>query len=94
MEVGKVYFQIPYLFKRTSAERSSYFFDEFMRFIEWVNEMQKRSERLKERVLNGEDVPLHELVVEAKKAEVALNLLIEVRNKLLDAYNELMKMQV
>lgn len=68
--------------------------ENFKSFVEWVNEKQLRSKNLKKRVLRGEDIPLHQIVLEAEKAKVALNLLIEVRNKLLEAYKELMKMQV
>ena len=68
--------------------------EDFKNFILWVDEEQKKSAELRKRVLEGEDIPLHEIVLQAEKAKVALNLLIEVRNKLLEAFNELMKMQV
>ncbi len=63
-------------------------------FIQWVNEQQEKSKEIKEAVLSGEDVPLHRMVVEFQKAGVALNLLIEIRNRLLEGFQELMRMQV
>ncbi len=68
--------------------------EDFKNFILWVDEEQKKSAEIRKRALEGEDIPLHEIVLQAEKAKVALNLLIEVRNKLLEAFNELMKMQV
>jgi len=68
--------------------------EEFKDFILWVDGEQKKSSQIRERVLEGEEIPLHEIVIQAEKAKVALNLLIEVRNKLLEAYNDLMKMQI
>lgn len=63
-------------------------------FVEWVNSQQKTAKEVREKVLKGEDVPLHRMVVEFEKAGVALNLLIEVRNRLLEGYQELLRMQV
>lgn len=77
-----------------SQKKGSDIVEDFKNFILWVDGEQKKSAELRKRVLDGEDVPLHEIVLQAEKAKVALNLLIEVRNKLLDAYNELMKMQI
>ncbi|RUM28256.1 MAG: flagellar hook-basal body complex protein FliE [Aquifex sp.] len=93
MEVKKLGF-IPSLFVNQQLPQEKDIVENFKSFVEWVNEKQLKSENLKKRVLRGEDIPLHEIVLEAEKAKVALNLLIEVRNKLLEAYNELMKMQV
>jgi Flagellar hook-basal body protein len=45
-------------------------------------------------VLKGADIPLHQMVVEFEKASIALNLLIQVRNKLVEAFQELNRMQV
>jgi len=93
MEVGKLGF-IPNLFNAQRNVKNEDIVENFVNFVEWVNEKQLKANKLKEAVLEGKDVPLHEIVIESEKAKVALNLLIEVRNKLLEAYNELMKMQV
>ena len=77
-----------------NGRKSTDILQDFKSFILWVDGEQKKSAELKKRVLEGEDIPLHEIVLQAEKAKVALNLLIEVRNKLLEAYNELMKMQI
>lgn len=63
-------------------------------FIDWVNSKQQKANEIKEAVLRGEDVPLHRMVIEFEKAGIALNLLVEVRNRLLEGYQELMRMQV
>ena len=89
MEVRK----IDFLLKNEKVKRTD-IVEDFKKFIEWVDEKQKKAEEIKEKVLKGEDIPLHEMVIEFQKAKVALNLLIEVRNKLLEAFNELMRMQV
>ena len=45
-------------------------------------------------VLAGEGVPLHQAVIAAEEASVSFQLMVEVRNKLLESYQELMRMQV
>ena len=43
--------------------------------------------------LRGEDVELHEVMAATEEAGIALELLIEVRNKIVDAYRTLSSMQ-
>ena len=42
-----------------------------------------------EAMARGEPVPLHELMISMGKSEVAFNLMLEIRNKLLDAWQTL-----
>jgi flagellar hook-basal body complex protein FliE len=45
-------------------------------------------------LLTGENTEIHDAMIQAQKAELALNLTIQIRNKVLDAYKEIMQMQV
>ena len=45
-------------------------------------------------LLSGQGVPLHEAVMASEEASVSFQLMVEVRNKLLESYQELMRMQV
>lgn len=45
-------------------------------------------------LLSGENIPLHRVVLATEEASVSFQLMVEVRNKLLEAYQELMRMQV
>jgi flagellar hook-basal body complex protein FliE len=45
-------------------------------------------------VLSNEGVPLHQAVIAAEEASVSFQLMVEVRNKLLESYQELMRMQI
>lgn len=42
----------------------------------------------------GAGVPLHKAVIAMEEASVSFQLMVEVRNKLLESYQELMRMQV
>ena len=42
----------------------------------------------------GESDDLHNIMINAQKAEISLDLVIQLRNKALEAYNEIMRMGV
>lgn len=43
-------------------------------------------------VLRGGEVPLHKAMLDGEEASVSFQLMLEVRNKLMDGYQELMRM--
>ena len=45
-------------------------------------------------VQGGQNVPLHQAVIGMEEANVSFQLMVEVRNRLLEAYQEVMRMQV
>jgi flagellar hook-basal body complex protein FliE len=45
-------------------------------------------------VLSGENVPLHQAMIAMEEASVSFQLMVEVRNKLMESYQELMRMQI
>ena len=45
-------------------------------------------------LLMGESDDLSGLLIDIQKAELALNLALQIRNKVIDAYNEVMRMSV
>ena len=45
-------------------------------------------------VLTGQSVSLHQAVIAMEEASISFQLMVEVRNKLLESYQELMRMQV
>ena len=42
----------------------------------------------------GEDVDLHQVMLSMQEADIAFQLALQTRNKLVDAYQEIMRMQV
>jgi flagellar hook-basal body complex protein FliE len=45
-------------------------------------------------LLTGQTDQIHSVVLAAEKADLALRLTLQIRNKVLDAYHEIMRMQV
>jgi len=52
------------------------------------------SDRLTRESAAGGPVDLHDVMIAMEKADISLRLLVQVRNKALDAYQEIMRMQV
>ncbi len=59
-----------------------------------VNSLQKEANSLTESFQAGGPVDVHEVMLSMEKAELALRLTVQVRNKLLEAYKELSQMQI
>ena len=59
-----------------------------------VSGKQTEAANLTRRVLTGETDQLHQSVIAMQEASVAFGLMVEVRNKLVESYQELMRMQV
>ena len=70
------------------------FGDHLKKAVESVNAMQHEAGRLEEAVANGENVNIHQAVIAGEKAGLSFKLLMQVRNKMIDAYQEIMRMQV
>ena len=62
--------------------------------IENVNELQKTSDKAMQNLATGRTDNVAEVMISAEKADIALKLMVQVRNKIIDAYQEIMKMQV
>jgi len=75
-----------------SAQKS--FAEQLKKAIATVNEAQIQSDALTEKLARGEDVELHQVMIAAEKASITLQLATEIRNKAIEAYREIMNMQI
>ncbi len=64
------------------------------KYVNEVNRLQMDSQSQQAALASGQDVDLHNVMIAAEKAAVSLQLTVALRNKLLDAYQEVMRMQV
>ena len=58
-----------------------------------VTSKQEASQAITRKVLLGESDQLHQSVIAMQEASVAFSMMVEVRNKLVESYQELMRMQ-
>ncbi len=62
--------------------------------VESVNHLQHQAGRLEDGVARGEDVNIHQAVIAGEKAGLSFKLMMQMRNKMLEAYKEVLRMQV
>ena len=59
-----------------------------------VNDVQQASAELKDAYERGEDIPLTDVVLSMQKASIGFEATLQVRNKLIRAYEDIMNMPV
>ncbi|MBI2815120.1 MAG: flagellar hook-basal body complex protein FliE [Opitutae bacterium] len=64
------------------------------RLVATVDAKQTQAHSLAQQVLLGDSDQLHQSVIAMQEADVVFSLMVEVRNKLIESYQELMRMQV
>lgn len=80
--------------KTTPAEAQANFANTFKVAIENLNEIQAESDKMTERLAAGEAQDLHQVMITAQKASITLETTVQIQQKAIDAYNEIMRMQI
>lgn len=70
------------------------FADTLKEAVNSVNELQKSSDKAAQALATGKTDNVADVMIAAEKADIALRVMVQVRNKIIDAYQEIMKMQV
>ncbi|OHB25676.1 MAG: flagellar hook-basal body complex protein FliE [Desulfuromonadaceae bacterium GWC2_58_13] len=70
------------------------FADALKSAVEDVNRSQVDADKAVERLQTGESQNLHEVMISMEKADISLRLAVQMRNKVLEAYQEIMRMQI
>jgi len=70
------------------------FADTLHEAIGGVNELQKISDEKIQELATGKTDDIAGVMIATEKADIALRAMVQVRNKIIDAYQEIMKMQV
>ena len=63
-------------------------------FMNEVNDLQLDVDKKIEQFATGETKDLHEVMIAVEEADIAFQLMMEIRNKLVAAFDEVMKMSV
>lgn len=62
--------------------------------VEDVNKLQKTSEKAMSDIATGQVKDLHQAAIAIDKAEMSMKLMLEVRNKAVSAYKEILRTQM
>ena len=80
--------------QRVDQTNKSGFGDYIQTAVEAVNETQMNAAEMRDAYERGEDVPLTDVVLSMQKSSLAFEATLQVRNKLLKAYNDVSSMPV
>ena len=80
--------------QRVDETGKSGFGDYIQTAVESVNEAQMNASEMRDAYERGEDVPLTDVVLSMQKSSLAFEATLQVRNKLLKAYNDVLNMPV
>jgi flagellar hook-basal body complex protein FliE len=70
------------------------FTDSLVRAIQQANEVQLQADEMSRALAAGQAAELHSVMLAAEKANLALQFTLQVRNKVIEAYQEIMRVQV
>lgn len=77
--------------KTEKSEGGSDFFSVLQASLNEVNEMQVKGDKALSDIATGQVKDLHNAAISIDKAEVSMKMMLEVRNKALNAYKEILK---
>lgn len=84
----------PSVNKPTPAEVSQEFSSFLSDAVNKVNQAQVESSNLADKFAAGEITDLHQVTVAGQKASVMLQMTMQVRNKMIESYQEIMRMSI
>ena len=79
---------------KVTEQSNSNFSDIFKQAIDSVNQSQVSSDNMVQSFIKGEDVAMHDVMLSVQEAQMSMQLLLEVRNKFVEAYQEINKVQL
>lgn len=70
------------------------FLDYVSEGVKTVNDIQANADKMSTNLATGKQENIHETMLAVSQAELSFKLMVQVRNKALEAYQEVMRMQV
>ena len=76
------------------SENKTSFSDVINDAIDKVNNLQVESSKMTDDFLTGKSDNIHSVIIAGSKADLSLQMTLQVRNKVMEAYKEIMNMQM
>lgn len=77
-----------------TKEQGGDFAQTLMDVMKEVNQSQLHSKDMQNALMTNRNVEIHDVMIAMEQASVAMNLTLQVRNKLLEAYQEINRTQI
>jgi flagellar hook-basal body complex protein FliE len=62
--------------------------------IAQTNEMSMEADNAVSKLVTGQDIDLHSVMIAMEKANLSLSLAMQIRNKMVESYQQVMQMQI
>jgi len=79
---------------KDSGKPQGAFGDMLKQAVAEINQLQNNADKAITGVQLGQSGSIHEAMIALEKADISFRAMMQVRNKILDAYQEIMRMQV
>ena len=76
---------------KTENKSGVTFNETLKRYINDANDLQIKADRDIQRMIAGEEIDAHEVMTAVEKANMSFEMVMEIRNKMLEAYREIMR---
>ncbi len=98
LKIDELRRQINEAFNKSKTEKepeeSSRFARLFEKSIQEVNQQQLNANQAIENYVTGKDPNLHQTLIALEKADISFKMMMQVRNKLIEAYQDIMRTSV
>ena len=82
------------LVQEKTGEENQSFSATLEKFVNDVNSLQLKMDESIEKMATGEIEDVHKAMIAVEEANTAMEFMLEIRNKIIDAYQEIMRMSV
>ena len=90
---GDLKIHVPNVQEALKINENKSFQNVLQKYVGQVNDLQHDADLQIQRMVAGETEDLHEVTMAMEEAETSFELMMEIRNQLVDAYKELHRMQ-
>jgi flagellar hook-basal body complex protein FliE len=95
MKVDKIVFDNFMQNEKPKVEKTSTSFSEVLKdSISKVSELEKEANVQTEKLVAGESQDIHNTMIAVEKADLSFQMMMQIRNKIISAYEEIMRIQV
>lgn len=91
---GVVAANLPQTVQGTKSNDLSDFFKYLQNELDKVNDQQINAENSTMDLITGDATDIHQVLITTEEARLSLELAVQIRNKLVDAYQELIRLQI
>ncbi len=79
---------------KVEDKKEASFMDTLKEKLDEVNDKQLEAEDKTESFIKGDDIDIHEVMLASEEAKLSLELAVQIRNKLVEAYQEINRIQL